>query len=205
MSTSAQVAANRANSELSTGPRSVEGKTASSHNAVTHGLYSHNPELRDDCGEFESLLADYRAEFHPEGVVESELVRELAVSCLQLRRVDKLLNVALLEIDPSSIAESMRTYERLLSIYRFWDRLYFRSILELERITRMHAGEFVPPPKVTEIVHVSARRPQSSSDLSPTHTQQIENDPIGFVSPNTTPEPSDILSRYSDLLAGKAR
>ncbi|MGD0580074.1 MAG: hypothetical protein ABSC08_14225, partial [Bryobacteraceae bacterium] len=116
MSTSAQVAANRANSELSTGPRSVEGKTASSHNAVTHGLYSHNPELRDDAAEFERLHADYRAEFRPEGVVDSELVRALAVSSIQLRRIDELLNLALLEVDPSSIAASMRTYERLHAI-----------------------------------------------------------------------------------------
>ena len=205
MSTSAQVAANRANSQLSTGPRSAEGQTASSHNATTHGLYSHNPELRGDAAEFERLHADYRAEFHPEGAVDSELVRALAVSSIQLRRIDELLNLALIEIDPSSIAQSMRTYERLLSIHRYWDRLYFRALHELERIARMRAGEFVPPPKVTEIVHVSARRPQSSSDSSPTHTQQMGNDPIGFVSPNLVPEPPDALSKGSDLLAGKAR
>jgi hypothetical protein len=205
MSTSAQVAANRANSQLSTGPRSAEGKTASSQNAATHGLYSHNPELQGDAAEFERILADYRAEFHPEGAVESELVRQLAVSSIKLRRIDELLDIALLEIDPSSIAASLRTYERLHSIHRYWDRLYFRALHELERIARMRAGEFVPPPKVTEIVHVSARRPQSSSDLSPTNTQQTGNDPIGFVSPNPMSGPPDLLSQYPDLLAGRAR
>jgi len=205
MSTSAQVAANRANSQLSTGPRSAEGKTASSQNAATHGLYSHHPELQADAAEFERLHADYRAEFHPEVAVDSELVRALAVASIQLRRIDDLLNLALLEIDPSSIAESMRTYERLLSIHRYWDRLYFRALLELERIARMRAGEFVPPPKLTEIVHVSARRPQSSSDLSPTNTQQMGNDSIGFVSLNLVPEPPDILSKGSNLSAGEAR
>ena len=38
MSTSAQIAANRANSQLSTGPKTKEGKAASSRNRITHGL-----------------------------------------------------------------------------------------------------------------------------------------------------------------------
>src|SRR3954470_23222567 len=39
----AQVAANRANSKLSTGPRSAEGKAVSRLNGVTHGMTCHLP------------------------------------------------------------------------------------------------------------------------------------------------------------------
>ena len=38
MSTQAQLAANQANAQLSTGPNTEEGKAASSRNNLTHGL-----------------------------------------------------------------------------------------------------------------------------------------------------------------------
>jgi len=38
MATPAQILANRANAQKSTGPRSVEGKAASRFNALKHGL-----------------------------------------------------------------------------------------------------------------------------------------------------------------------
>ena len=40
MSSQAQIAANRANAQLSTGPRTEEGKAASSRNAYRHGLFA---------------------------------------------------------------------------------------------------------------------------------------------------------------------
>src|ERR1700761_7701695 len=40
MATPAQVAANQANSQKSTGPKSPDGKTRSSRNSFKHGLYS---------------------------------------------------------------------------------------------------------------------------------------------------------------------
>jgi hypothetical protein len=45
MATSAQIAANRANAQKSTGPRSAEGKSASRFNALKHGIDA-NTELR---------------------------------------------------------------------------------------------------------------------------------------------------------------
>lgn len=35
------------------------------------------------------LLASYRDEFHPQGVFEEELVRQLAVATYRLRRIDE--------------------------------------------------------------------------------------------------------------------
>ena len=42
MSTEAQIAANRANAEQSTGPKTEEGKAASSRNHSSHGLCTYN-------------------------------------------------------------------------------------------------------------------------------------------------------------------
>src|SRR2546423_1847884 len=55
----AQVAANRANSKLSTGPRSAEGKAVSRLNGVTHGMTCHLPVVLpgEDPEQFQSEVA----------------------------------------------------------------------------------------------------------------------------------------------------
>jgi len=55
----AQLAANRANAQLSTGPTTVEGRTVSSQNRTTHGLARHNGAFQllatEDPAGFEAL------------------------------------------------------------------------------------------------------------------------------------------------------
>ncbi len=51
MATEAQVAANRANAQKSTGPRTPEGKEKASQNAVTHGLFAREGVIRGEDGE----------------------------------------------------------------------------------------------------------------------------------------------------------
>ncbi len=46
MSTSAQIAANIANAQLSTGARTPEGHAVSSRNATTHGLFTKSDFIR---------------------------------------------------------------------------------------------------------------------------------------------------------------
>ena len=53
MTTQAQTAANRINSQKSTGPRTAEGKAVVSQNAVKHGLLAREAVIRgEDPGEF---------------------------------------------------------------------------------------------------------------------------------------------------------
>ena len=54
MATEAQIEANRANAQKSTGPRTPEGKEKASQNAITHGLSARETVIRgDDELEFE--------------------------------------------------------------------------------------------------------------------------------------------------------
>jgi len=48
MSTQAQINANRENAEKSTGPKTAEGKAASSKNATRHGFYSKEFQVREE-------------------------------------------------------------------------------------------------------------------------------------------------------------
>jgi hypothetical protein len=92
MASAAQIAANIANAQLSTGPRTEAGKAAVAQNRATHGLAGSNFFLlpHEDPAEFAQLLAAYETEHQPAGPTESFLVRELAQSEWKLRRVSEI-------------------------------------------------------------------------------------------------------------------
>ena len=92
MSTEAQIRANRANAELSTGPRSETGKGASSQNRATHRFSSKIflvlPWERQE--EYDELLRDLRATLAPENPLEENLIVTMAQSQWLVRRAVKL-------------------------------------------------------------------------------------------------------------------
>ena len=71
MATPAQITANRANAQKSTGPRSAEGKSASRFNALKHGIDASSPVIPgEDPAEYESLVVEYVDEYHPRSASE---------------------------------------------------------------------------------------------------------------------------------------
>ncbi len=86
-----RLAANRANAQLSTGPRTTEGKAVSSMNAVKTGLTGRTVLLpSDDVEAYRQHLAAYENEHKPVGVRESELVQSLADIQWRLQRIPGL-------------------------------------------------------------------------------------------------------------------
>ena len=74
MATPAQITANRANAHFSTGPRSVEGKAASSRNSLKLGLTAQSLIIPgEDPAEFDQFIAGHEQKFQPVGPVEEEL------------------------------------------------------------------------------------------------------------------------------------
>ena len=66
-----RAAANAANAQHSTGPRTPEGKAASSRNAVKHGLASRDLVVRDDEQDaFHQLQQSLLQEIAPAGALE---------------------------------------------------------------------------------------------------------------------------------------
>jgi len=91
MATTAQVFANRENSKLSTGPRTPEGKAASSPNAKTHGLGAADPVLpHEDRNQFNSLLEQYKSDFEPVTAHEEFLVSQMAGARWKLDRAERI-------------------------------------------------------------------------------------------------------------------
>jgi hypothetical protein len=91
MSTESQINANRRNARASTGPRTPEGKAASSANSTRHGLSGCFRVLdNDNWEEFDELIAEYHRTFKPANTHEQFLVEEMAQSRWRLARVRRL-------------------------------------------------------------------------------------------------------------------
>jgi hypothetical protein len=79
----AKIEANRCNAQLSTGPRTPEGKKVVSRNAISHGIFSQDVVLMggdggEERGEFEALRQELYQEFQPQPFLEESLIEELA-------------------------------------------------------------------------------------------------------------------------------
>jgi hypothetical protein len=108
MSSQLKIEANRRNAQLSTGPKTPEGKARVATNSCTHGLCSRNAILpEEDPAEFHALLAGFLSEFQPATAREESHVRELASAEWRLRRIVRLETGIFV-----SAMEKVREYER---------------------------------------------------------------------------------------------
>ncbi len=86
-----QLFANRANAQFSTGPKTPQGKTISSLNAVKTALTGRTVLLpSDDAAAYEHHILAYQAELHPVGQPECDLVQSIADTSWRLNRIPGL-------------------------------------------------------------------------------------------------------------------
>jgi hypothetical protein len=96
MATQAQILANRANAQKSTGPRTEEGKARSSQNHLSHGLTSALVFIPlEERQDFNCLLAELREHHQPANLDEDMLVEKIAQSQWLSLRAYRLQGVAL--------------------------------------------------------------------------------------------------------------
>jgi hypothetical protein len=87
----AQLAANRVNAQLSTGPRTEAGKARSARNAVKSALTGQTVLLpNDDVDEYAALVAAFQHDLAPVGQAECELVQSIVDTHWRLRRIQAL-------------------------------------------------------------------------------------------------------------------
>jgi chromosome segregation ATPase len=102
MATEAQMTANQANAQKSTGPRTEAGKQKSSQNARTLGLFiSNNTLQQENPDDTLQLIADYTAEFAPVLPTHHTLLQQLVSATLRLRRLDQI-EATLLSHEPGT-------------------------------------------------------------------------------------------------------
>ena len=160
MATEKQIAANRRNARKSTGPRTAEGKSRSSLNALRHGLRARTIILpAEDPEEYQALLGSFEAHYQPENPPEYSLVEEMANAEWKLRRVEGLERDLYAENMPGSVR--ILHLERLSQVEERLKRAWHRAHHELERIQAARQKQpeqpkekaksdksFVPPKKL---------------------------------------------------------
>jgi hypothetical protein len=87
----AKLAANRANAQHSTGPKTPEGKARAAQNALKHGLTGRGlVVLPGEEDEFHALQASLQAEVQPATTLEHLLFDQLLHAAWNLRRIRRL-------------------------------------------------------------------------------------------------------------------
>ncbi len=96
MSTEAQTLANRRNAQNSTGPRTSEGKSAVSQNAIKHGLLAARVVISSESqADFRLYRDQILAELAPVSPMESMLAERIVTLSWRLKRVCRIQNQAI--------------------------------------------------------------------------------------------------------------
>jgi hypothetical protein len=183
-----QIDANRRNAQLSTGPRTPEGRAAVGLNALRHGLTAQTAVLpNEDPDEFQELLDAFLAEYQPSGPTETLLVEQMAMATWRLRRM-RALETGLFSLrmsqlsreenssdpDPRSRAfaydasgshsiETLSRYETRI------ERSFYRALHELDRlrVASTPATQESPPPKNDSANQTHSQNRTPSADQEP--------------------------------------
>ena len=137
--TEKQLAANRANAQNSSGPRTPAGREKSSQNALKHGLAWRFKVLEgEDQETFDNLFNQFMLDEQPVGSVETELVRRMAEYTWLRQRASRCLEACFLitrtseQIAADQVEMRVRPeLERYLHYQSHYDRAFARASAEL--------------------------------------------------------------------------
>ena len=132
----AQIAANQANSQLSSGPRSDEGKAIAAQNNVRHGLTGAFAVLpNEDQSAFDRLAKDLRKEYEPRSTSEDILVDGLAQHHWLIQRALRLQNELFATSDPADpgVQKQLALYIRYQTTN---ERAFHRCLAELIKLRK---------------------------------------------------------------------
>src|SRR4051812_30960485 len=91
MASPAQILANRDNAQYSTGPKTQEGKRASSRNATRHGLTGSQIVIAgEDPAAYEQMRQGLQESYAPANEAERILVDQIAANAWRLERSQRL-------------------------------------------------------------------------------------------------------------------
>ncbi len=162
----AQLAANRANAQFSTGPRTAEGKAKSSLNAVRTGLTGRTILLSaSEADGYELHIARFARDWNPAGDREAELVQSLADTQWRLNRIP-ILEAGLsasrrLECADFFLDEPDENVRTLLIENHIWEanrRLFNNLSLQESRLRRHYTKD------VAELQALQAKRRETEAE-----------------------------------------
>ncbi|HEY4088662.1 MAG TPA: hypothetical protein VGM43_22185 [Bryobacteraceae bacterium] len=124
----AKLAANQANAQHSTGPRTEQGKAATAQNATKSGLFSTRDfVLPHEQPIWAALDESLRADLRPSGPIEEAIVNEIRTALWRLRRCGEIESES--EFAPDDAAQ--QSIDRARAQF---NRLLQRSLAELRTL-----------------------------------------------------------------------
>ena len=179
MSSAAQIEANHANAQLSTGPVTLPGKQASSQNAIKHGLYSKHAVLlnEQEHNQFQSLRNSYVYQFNPAGIVEVNLLDQLVLAAWNTDRTNRLeAGLATAEgIDPLLSETHAKTLNRMIAYRVRAERTFHKCLKELRTLTDLR----LKPVQTKQLVIVPKGMRNEPKLVNPTPTHDEPGLKIG--------------------------
>jgi hypothetical protein len=142
-----KIAANQANAQLSSGPKTPDGKKASSMNAVKHGLTARELVIRpEDRTAFEELHSSCLAELQPHGILETEMFNSIVHAAWNLRRI-RILEAALFDgtLDPLEDEQNEPKLARLTRYYKRFESTLLKCARELRTLQSNRAARANSP------------------------------------------------------------
>ena len=188
MATRKQRAANRRNAQLSTGPKTPEGKAAVRLNALKHGLTAENAVIdAEDVQDFDQLRREFEDHLQPAGPVEIALVQQIVISqwrLVRLRYIETgLFNHGLARnrnhveerSEGPNHAQTLQRafYTDTYTITKFGryesrtERAFFRALHELQRLQAARQSPDSPPPAKTDFAEQSQIAPDTQPNPLP--------------------------------------
>ena len=126
---------------MQTGPRTAEGKAASSMNAMSHGLTTSKVVLPgEDLAQFQHLRHSLLKEHRPNTPTEKLLVEEMAQSHWRLDRVRRRQDQAF-----ESETLDAKLLAILLRYATSYERTFHKSLETLKKLQRERLAQAKPP------------------------------------------------------------
>ncbi len=143
MATPAQILANQANAQHSTGPKTEEGKARSSRNNTKHGLTLGVIDIPEaDAASFAEFEAKLRAECKPFGALEEEAFHQFIDGANRIQRIRDLIGAIIDKYEdfPGVVPEAEAELRQLTRYRAAAEMLVYRSIATLRELqsTRLY-------------------------------------------------------------------
>jgi hypothetical protein len=173
MASAAQINANQANAQHSTGPVTAEGKARVSQNAIRHGLTAKHLVIRaDEHDEFRDFQQSLFDELAPQGTIEILTFHELLHAAWNLHRFRRIeAELASGGPDDFTSSENTAAADRLGRYQARAQRSYYRALAELRtlqtnRALRSEKLEDAADPNVPVITDINELTKQTHSEVT---------------------------------------
>ncbi len=204
-----KLAANRANAQHATGPKTPEGKERSKQNARKHGFFARQPLPAGEVGDklwqaYSDLVAGIWEYYRPVGYMEGLLTEKIVTEAIRFSR--------LLAYESKPVGEHQAFHwqgvDRILRFQAAINRQIFQAMHELERLQEKRKANASAAGTVDTRVSPASGGLDKQDSGTPCELIDVET-PVGVTAARQQtspprPQPSDYETKPTDTQLGES-